>query len=285
MAVGRSIGWLILLACTGIGLLALSPLDAAGDMEERAAALVAPLTMAVRDASRPFADVLLSAGQMQQLTEENAELRQDLSRAQSELALLREQQTAVEQAAALVRAVGADADRYLPASVVLRDPAPGRRMLLLDRGAADGVMEGQPVLGGGATLVGVVAEVGEHRSRVRLVTDLSSAVTAVVQSSRTPGALAGTGDALTLEFVPVGSAVAAGDVVLTSALGGELPAGLLVGRVERVRTDAQALFEQIEVEPLADLARLEQVLVMTDFRPGASLEDPEATSGATATPQ
>src|SRR5690606_22856274 len=62
VAIGRSLAWLVLLACTGVGLLALSPLSAAGDLEERAAALVSPLTMAVRDASKPVADILLRAG-------------------------------------------------------------------------------------------------------------------------------------------------------------------------------------------------------------------------------
>ena len=64
-----------------------------------------------------------------------------------------------------------EADDLLAAQVLLRDPAPGESTLLVSRGAADGVVPGQPVLGSGGTLVGVVDAVARRRSWVRLITD------------------------------------------------------------------------------------------------------------------
>ena len=154
--------------------------------------------------------------------------------------------------------------------MVLRDPAPTRRVVLVDRGGADGVTAGRPVLGAGATLIGVVSEVEQRQATVRLLSDEGSAVTAVVQQSRVPGALVGGPGGLRLEFVPVGSPVATGDLVLTSSLGGRLPGGLLIGRVTAVHSREQDLFETVEVEPLTDYARLERVLILTDFLTGAA---------------
>jgi rod shape-determining protein MreC len=267
----RNAAWLSGLVATAALLLMLSPLPVAGDIEARLGGVVAPLVGGVRAAIRPVTDVLLNAGQLDTLAQENAALRQELARAETDLAALREGRIAVDQAAALVESVGANAGRTVTATVILRDPAPGRQRLVLNQGSEDGVRVGQPVLGAGATLLGLVTEVDAHRSRVRLITDRDSAVATILQSSRTPASLTGTGDGLRLEFVAIDVTVAAGDVVLTSALGGLLPPGLLVGRVAEVSAAGQDLFQRITVDPLANLDRAEQVLIMVGFTPGASL--------------
>lgn len=276
MTSARSAAWFSGILVTALLLLALSPLPVAGNMEARAAGAVAPAVELVRGAIRPVTDVVVHAGQIEGLSQENASLRQELSRVQADLAAVREGRIATEQADALVRSLGPDAGSTTTATVILRDPAPGRQSVVLNRGSASGVEVGQPVLGSGATLLGLVTEVNETRSRVRLITDRSSAIAALLQSSRTAGSLVGDGDTLWLDFVALETEVAAGDVVLTSALGGLLPPGLLVGRVAKVEAPEQELHQRIEVDPLGDLDRIEQVLIMTGFRPGTSLGSDEA---------
>jgi len=257
---------LTLLCVLGLLLLALAPLPLSGRLEERSSALLAPVTDAMRDVARPISDVVLHAGQIEELSEENAELRQQLARLESEAAALREASTAAEASEALRAAVG-DAVQQVTASVIVRDPAPGRRALVIDRGRAEGLVAGQPVLGPGATLVGTLVEVQEHRARVRLLTDPDSTVASVIQQSRTPAALVGNGGGLHLDFVAVDAEVAPGDIIVSSPLGGLLPGGLLIGRVSSRNARAQDLFASIEVEPVTDYARLEHVLVMSGFVP------------------
>ncbi len=266
----RNFAWLSAASAAALLLLALAPIPIAGGVESRVAALAAPAASALRATTRPISDVLLNAGQLGQISRENAALRQDLAQAQAELTALREQAHAEGQTSALDLAAGQLGAR-VTAPVLLRDPAPGRQMLLIGRGSADGVRVGQPVLGPGATLVGIVTAADGQRARVRLLHDADSAVATVLQSSRTQGSLAGTGDALRIEMVPSTIPVAAGDLVLTSALGGLLPPGLLVGRVAHAEARTEELFARIRVEPLVDYDRLEQVLVLTDFRPGLTL--------------
>jgi rod shape-determining protein MreC len=266
----------------GFALIALSPVGSAGELESRLGTALEPAASSVRGLTRPIADVVLRAGQLNELSAENATLRQELARAQTELTALREQSVAGEQIEALQTAVGASVQEFLPASVVLRDPAPGRDTLLINRGSDDGVALGQPVLGAGATLVGTVVEVAPSRARVRLLSDRDAAVAALVQSSRTPGSLVGDGEGLHLDFVSVDAPVAVGDIVVSSSLGGLLPTGLPIGRVTLVRALDQELFGTIEVAPLADYRRLEQLLVMTSFEAGIELpasDDQSATAG------
>ena len=282
MVIVRQAAWLSALVLAAIVLLALSPLPQATRLEETISGAVAPIAAALRTATRPVTDVLLYAGQLERLAAENADLRRSLTRSETDLATLREERTAAQQAAALVAAVGDRAEQFVTASVLARDPAPGRQLLLINRGTAQGVRPGQPVLGAGATLVGIVAQVDEGHARIRLLTDHDSAISSTIQSSRTPAALTGNGESLRLDFVPHGAAVAPGDVVLTSALGGLLPPGLLAGKVTRVHSAPQDLNETIDVEPLADLSRLEKVLVMTGFTPGATLPLSSGTDGTSS---
>ena len=138
----RNAARLTILAALGALLLALSLLPVAGGIEERTAALVQPLTTAVRDMTRPLADVVLNAGQVRDLSEKNATLRRRLNLLETEAASLRELAAANEQAASLLDAVGDDAGRFLPAAAVLRDPSPTRHEVVIDRGAAEGVAIG-----------------------------------------------------------------------------------------------------------------------------------------------
>lgn len=254
-------------------LLVLSPLPIANTLEGQAAGFVAPASATFRDFMRPASDLVLNAGQIQSLTQENADLRRRVAELETEAAALRDESMTSNQIASLLAATGTESSRYLHASVLLRDPAPMRRGLILNRGSTDGIASGQPVLGDGATLVGIISEVEPHRASVRLLSDLDSAVTAVLQESRIPGALSGSATGLQLEFVPVGAPVRTGDLVLTSALGGRLPAGVPIGRVAHVESSGQDLFETITVEPLNDFSRLEHVLILTDFVPTTGMTD------------
>ena len=269
--------WLTLTIAAGFALIVLSTIGSAGDLEARLGTALEPAISGVRSVASPVADVILRAGQIDELSAENVALRQELARAQAELTALREQSAAGEQVQALLAAVGESVEEFLAASVVLRDPAPGRETLLINRGTDDGVRLGQPVLGAGATLVGTIVEVAPSRARVRLLNDRDAAVAALVQASRTPGSLVGDGERLRLDFVPVGSPVAVGDIIVSSSLGGLLPTGLPIGRITEVRAPDQELFGAIEVAPLADYRRLEQLLVMTSFEGGVAL--PSQTAG------
>ena len=152
----RSVVWLSGLVAAALVLLALSPLPPSARLEGVTSGLVTPVAGALRAAVRPVTDVLLHAGQLHEIAAENAELRRQLERDEADLAALREQGIVGAQASALASAAGRDLGQFVTASVLARDPAPGRDLLLINRGLQEGLRVGQPVLGAGATLVGVV---------------------------------------------------------------------------------------------------------------------------------
>ncbi|MSP22711.1 MAG: rod shape-determining protein MreC [Dehalococcoidia bacterium] len=281
MLAGRNAAWCGGLVSLGLLLLLTSMLPVAPRLEERAAELAGPLVQTSAGVLRPISDLLLHAGEVGALTRENAALRLENARLEGEAAALRERALASTHVAALIEAAGTASGRTLAAPVLLRDPSPTRQVLVVGRGRRDGVAVGQPALGPGPTLVGVVTQVEERSARVRLLTDRASAVPVFLERSRTPAALTGDGGsgALKLELVPVGIGSVEGDLVLTSALGGQLPAGLPVGRVTHAVAREPELFQSIEVAPLTDYTRVEHVLVLIDFHAGSpSMSPPPETA-------
>lgn len=265
MAVLRHAFWLIALLTVAGALIAGSRAQGAAGFEERGGLIVGPLIEAAGDLARTLSDAAQHGDRIDELSSENADLRQQIARLEGENARLREAVITSGQLADLERAAGAgNVGSTVAAAVVLRDPAPGRDVIVINRGTRDGVRKGQAVLGSGATLIGLVSSVQDQRARVRLLSDPQSAIAAVVQSTRTQTALTGSRDGLRLEFAPIGDAISEGDLVLTSALIGGLPGGLLAGLVTEVDRSGQDLFSDIRVEPLVTYDRLEHVLVITE---------------------
>ena len=168
--------------------------------------------------------------------------------------------------------------RAVLASVIGRDPAwPVRRSVLLDRGTLDGLRRGDPVLAG-RSLAGFVVETGPSWARVQLLDDPApraddARVRIGVRVFRTGAARAFEGalvgerrGILRVRMLPAG-AVAAGDLVATTAADPSVPAGLLVGRVVSVEEDRRLGTASAEVEPSADLAAIRALVVLV--LPGA----------------
>ena len=118
-------------------------------------------------------------------------------------------------------------------------------------------------------VVGQVVESASASSRVRLLTDENSSISAMIQSSRVQGMLNGsvTGQ-LKLTLVGTDQQVSVGDVVVTSGLGGVFPKGLPLGEVTSVESSPGALELDIVVEPYSHAESYEEVLVITSLTEG-----------------
>lgn len=138
----------------------------------------------------------------------------------------------------------------------------------IDKGTSSGVNAGMPVTAASG-VVGQVVESASASSRVRLLTDENSSISAMIQSSRVQGMLNGsvTGQ-LKLTLVGTDQQVSVGDVVVTSGLGGVFPKGLPLGEVTSVESSPGALELDIVVEPYSHAESYEEVLVITSLTEG-----------------
>jgi len=208
------------------------------------------------------------------LAEENRLLRNELLLAAARQARL---QVEAEENARLRGLLGA-AERggqdVQLAPILDVDLDPTRQRLMLNAGAASGVRRGQAVIDAGG-LVGRVIEATPTTATVLLLTDPDHAVPVAVARTGVRLIVYGTGrsDVLELRNVPLSSDVRAGDVLITSGLGGRFPAGFPVGTIAALRPDDSRAFLVGDVDAAAQLDRGRDVLLLRDqpvARPAAA---------------
>lgn len=163
------------------------------------------------------------------------------------------------------------------AAVIGRDPDNWFSTITLNKGGREGLRENMTVLVPNG-LVGRVIALSDHTATVLLITDPRSAVSALLQDTRTPGLVEGIGGVagrLHMIHIPNDLPVRRGQVVVTSGTGSLFPGGIPVGEVTDVKRDATGLFFEASVRPFVDFNRLEEVLVVTAVKsvaPGAGGE-------------
>lgn len=135
----------------------------------------------------------------------------------------------------------------------------------IDKGTSSGLSVGMPVTSSSG-VIGQIVECGATSSTVLLVTDESSSVSAMVQSSRAQGMLDGSAAGeVRLDMIRADQTVEVGDIVVTSGLGGVFPKGLPLGKVTSVEKNPGSMYYTIVVEPYAHTENAEEVLVITSL--------------------
>ncbi len=209
-----------------------------------------------------------AVSEIESLRGDNARLRDEVDRLTLENVRLREALVAAQQAAQLDAVRATLPFESVAAPVIGRDPSAVLRSLVLGVGTNQGVKVGNIVVADQG-VVGRVSEVGANYSKVLLITDSGSSVSALLQSSRATGIVRGQfGDTLVMEWILGTEVVRPGDVVLTAGLGlsDELrslyPKGLVIGKVVEVAKADVSAYQRAVVAPAVDLRRLENVLVV-----------------------
>jgi rod shape-determining protein MreC len=164
-------------------------------------------------------------------------------------------------------------DRTLIAEIIRVDVNPFRHLVRINKGSSDGVFKGQPILDAFG-IVGQVMEVDRFSSQVILITDAEHATPVQLNRNGIRSIAHGTGDIdkLRLPYLTVEADVKVGDLLVSSGLDGVFPAGYPVARVSKVELDPAATFAVVEADPLAELDRDREVLLLWVATPRAADE-------------
>ncbi|MBM3273890.1 MAG: rod shape-determining protein MreC, partial [Candidatus Sericytochromatia bacterium] len=152
------------------------------------------------------------------------------------------------------------------ARIIGRSPDNWHSRIYVDKGTAEGVAIDAVVMAPQG-VAGRVIHAGKHVAQVSLLTDPGNQISCIGQRSRSPGVVAGEGEATLVMRYLQQVDFRIGDTLITSGLGGVYPKGLPLGKVARVLRHPNAITPQVTVVPEADLDRLEEVLVL-DPLPG-----------------
>lgn len=194
-----------------------------------------------------LADAQKSARDGISASEENVRLRRLLE--------LREQHTSYEMESA---------------KVVLWSSSNWSSAFTISKGENSGIELGDPVITEYGAVVGQITELGENWATVSTLIDIDMSVGAFVGATGNSGMVVGEYSYMKdkqakLTFLADGAQIFVGDDVLTSGSGGAFPAGLVIGTLTAVQTEAGGQIEYGIVKPQCDLDSLVQVFIIKSY--------------------
>ncbi|MFW0838009.1 MAG: rod shape-determining protein MreC [Candidatus Komeilibacteria bacterium] len=216
-----------------------------------------PIQQVVYSVSGGTYDWFSNIASSQRLAEENESLRQSLTQLQlnqldlvnikAENIYLRQQLdfiSNISQSAILANIIG--------------KPLWQNDFILIDKGAADGLEPGLPVLAGDGILVGTIYRVDEYKAQVALLTNTKSSVAATVgTSNNTQGVVQGNmGLGLLMDMIPLSADIKVGDLVYSSGLEDKITDYYLIGQVSSLLHIDNDLYQRAEVVPSFDYKNL-----------------------------
>ncbi len=187
----------------------------------------------------------------------NSELRNEISKLKEQLNYFKQIEVENQQLRKMTN-FKTNGVNYLLSSRVLGSTGSGfTHSFLVDAGAKDGVKKYQGVLVDGY-LVGQISAVGNHYSRMILISDATSKIPVQIERTKTRAFLIGDNtDYPQVVHFENQEPVQIGDVVVTSGMGGNLPAGLPIGIIGSISED-----NGIIIQPFVNRSNIDYIKVI-----------------------
>lgn len=134
--------------------------------------------------------------------------------------------------------------------------------LILDKGSKNGVAKDMAVMTP-AGLIGKVSLVTGTNAQVLLITDMNFSASVKIQETRREAIFSGTGSgSCMLKYISHEENLKDGEAVVTSGFDDLFPPEIPVGYIVRVSKKGSGIFQEVEVRPYQDLAKLDEVVVI-----------------------
>lgn len=210
------------------------------------------------------------------LVHENAELKQQVLTQAAQLQRLASLEQENEQLRSLMGASAQVSGRVVVAEMLGVDLDPFRHRVIIDKGTADGVFDGQTLLDAHG-IVGQIIRTTPVSSEAAFITDPSQAIQVEINRTGLRTLAVGTADVntLSLPYLANNADVQVGDILVSSGLGGRYPKGYPVGIVAQVKRDPAESFATVTAQPSADLTHGHTVLLYFPVEKPEPLAKPE----------
>jgi rod shape-determining protein MreC len=200
---------------------------------------------------------------LRNLREQNESLQDENIRLRLEQASLAEDAREGQRLREMLDFRAAYIDTTVPAQVIGTSGTDQAHVIYIDKGSKEGIRPQMPVITPDG-VVGKVKNVFPGTSQVLLISDQTSGAGVMLQTTRIRGVMKGNvaGQPQMINISP-DERIQPGEVVLTSGGDQVYPRGLPVGVVEKVVPDPDTSYVNVVVKPNANLAKLEEVMVIT----------------------
>jgi rod shape-determining protein MreC len=260
------VGFIVLIAVNIIGLSVTSRRSTTFGLERIAISAIAPFQELVTRSLRFTRDIWRQYFYLVTVARENHVLMHQLGQAVQNKNQWHETELANVRLRDLIDFQRNISERVVAAEVIGKDPSAWFKTVIIDKGEADGLTRGLPVVMPQG-IAGQVIEVSNHYSKVMLILDSNSAVDSLVQRTRARGVIKGQStDQCRLDYVLRKNDVRIGDTIVSSGLDGVYPKGLRLGFVSQVIEHDADIFHEVIITPFVDFEKLEEVLVILEVQ-------------------
>ncbi len=270
--------WFAAFTIASLLMLLASQTAPATTLQQASARVLDPVRQAIGGIGQGIGGLFGTIGEIDRLRGDNDRLRQQLAAAQQRIAELAEAAQENDELRDLLGLTKALDMQLLPVRVISRDPSNFTWEVGIDAGTDDGIRPDMAVVGsaeGAGALAGTVVSAGTDTARVRFVVDTRSTVISLDQRTRALGLVKGQpGGQLVMTEVQATDVVTNGDAIVSAGLAlsnderSSYPKGLLIGQVQAIQQDSNALTKTVFVRPALDFRSVDRLLVVTDFTQG-----------------
>ena len=175
--------------------------------------------------------------------------------------------------------------QMIGAEVIANSPSIWEKTITINRGSRDGLEKRMPVISYQGYLVGRIENTGLSSAQVRLITDHDFVVGGIIArtDSREIGLVKGSGrddQPNIMDNIAWDADIESGDIILTSGLSNNFPAGLKIGEVANVETDNYGLSQKANINLLMHQITLEEVMVIKNFNHKNNIQNNELENEA-----
>ena len=207
----------------------------------------------LRKLQKDYNDLVIKLENYEEMQRSNADIRKENARLKEQLDF----------------AISLD-EKNIPSQIIARDLDNAFTYLTIDKGSINGVRKNMPVIAfqnGNQGLVGKVVQVGTFTSQIMPIYNINNIVSARIQNSRDLGLVNGQGSQdkpLLMQYIrkSVVDELNYGDIVVTSGENDNYMRDIAIGTISKITTLDYNSSLNIELVPIIDFARLENVVVV-----------------------
>ena len=207
----------------------------------------------LRKLKKDYNELVLKLENYEEMQRSNADIRKENARLKEQLDF----------------AVSID-EKNIPSQIIARDLDNAFTYLTIDKGSINGIKKNMPVIAyqnGNRGLVGKIVQVGTFTSQIMPIYNINNIVSARIQNSRDLGLVNGLGSQdqpLLMQYIrkSVADELSFGDIVVTSGENDNYMRDIAIGTITKITTLDYNSSLNIELVPIIDFARLENVIVV-----------------------
>ena len=250
--------------------------------KDAASFIIVPAQSGINAFGTAISDKLYELKSMQELADENKELKARIKELELENSILSREDEDIDRYKKLLDIKNIYSKfETTAAQVVSKDSSNWFATFIINKGSAEGIKQNMNVISEKG-LVGIVSDVSLHHSTVRSLIDDDSSVSACFKGTDNicivKGNLTLMRDGM-IEFSDVSAAadIEIGDEIVTSKVSSVYLPGIMIGYVSDYQTDGSELTKSGLITPAVNFEEISEVLVITELKEDYSESESEET--------